>query len=483
MRIPAASALLLTALLAAAPSAMGQGAASAFPPAGRDGAPAQYLVMDGQAFAVNALVAAGTVYVALEETAGRLGFETAAKDKGMVLRSPKGAVVFSEDFSMAIVGAHLHPVKPAPIQMEGRVYVPAAFLVEHLARFAAAPFSFRDTPPPLELKSIACAVKRHGEGWRLAFEQPPTYSHRMAEKGLDLFFEGQRLRLAPPAEFPAGAAYKMERLPLGDRVRWTWERAPRDVEVEVSEDGLVLTLAPAFPAARTEQGARRLATVILDPGHGGAAVGAIGRRGMLEKDLALRIAVKLRDLLAAQGLQVHLTRESDADVPLAERVDFANARRGDLFVSIHANASPVSSARGAETYFMSYEALDDESRLLAHAENLDAGRGDSVGIILSNMAQARFLGESSRLGEEIQRNFNARLSTPDRGVRQAPFAVLMGVAMPAVLVEVGFLSNPEEERLLEREDYRDRLARSLADSILTFKRARDAAEAPSLAGQ
>jgi N-acetylmuramoyl-L-alanine amidase len=234
---------------------------------------------------------------------------------------------------------------------------------------------------------------------------------------------------------------------------------------------------PAAPPAG--QRAEPLGTLVIDPGHGGHDVGAVGPTGLQEKELALDIARRLAAVLQEElGVRVVLTRGRDQFVGLRERTTLANRERADLFVSIHVNAAPVAAATGTETYFLSNEATDGAARRAAEYENrligLDAGpRGgqpDVVRSILWDLAQSDFQQESSRVAEALQNNLDRALRQPSRGVKQAPFYVLGGAAMPAVLVEIGFISNPLEEQRLRDDGYRDRIARALAAGIAAYKR-------------
>ncbi len=235
------------------------------------------------------------------------------------------------------------------------------------------------------------------------------------------------------------------------------------------------TPLPPAPAAPP----RPSRVIVLDPGHGGAEEGAKGPSGLLEKDVALDLARRLERLLERDGTTVVLTRDEDRLVPLDERTAIANQNRAELFVSIHLNSAPTRAAFGAETYFLSPDATDDEARTLSALENRayaeDGGGGpaasaDGLELILWDLAQNRYLAESARLAEEVQRELNLLVGTRDRGIRQAPFTVLMGATMPAILVEVGFVSNPEEEAKLRDDAYRDRIAEALARAIGTFRR-------------
>jgi N-acetylmuramoyl-L-alanine amidase len=215
--------------------------------------------------------------------------------------------------------------------------------------------------------------------------------------------------------------------------------------------------------------------VVLDPGHGGDDRGALGPSGLVEKDVTLDLARRLKErILAEMDAAVILTRDTDRPVPLDERTGIANHNHADLFVSLHANASRRGHARGAETYFLSYQATDDDSRALAAIENnalrLEQGVQANTGLemILWDLAQSAFLKESSALAEIIQDNLNEALDIDNRGIKQAPFRVLMGATMPAVLIEIAFISNAEEERRLRDPAFKDRLAAAILDSVKRY---------------
>jgi N-acetylmuramoyl-L-alanine amidase len=221
---------------------------------------------------------------------------------------------------------------------------------------------------------------------------------------------------------------------------------------------------------------------VIDPGHGGHDAGAVGPSGLQEKELALDVARRVVGLLQEElGVRVVLTRARDQFVGLRERTALANRERADLFVSIHVNATPDGAATGTETYFLSNEATDGAARRAAEYENrliaADMGaRGGSPDVlrsILWDLAQSDFQQESSRVAETLQNNLDRALRRPSRGVKQAPFYVLGGAAMPAVLVEIGFISNPAEEQRLRDDGYRDRIARALAAGIAAYKRGYD----------
>jgi len=232
--------------------------------------------------------------------------------------------------------------------------------------------------------------------------------------------------------------------------------------------------APPSPAAPAEPGGVR--TVVIDPGHGGEEVGAKGPAGTLEKDVTLAIARKLRSALAnSLGLQAFLTRDRDEEIALDERAAVANNYKADLFVSIHANASRSLGAKGSEVYFLTYHASDEEGRRMAALEGgaftpgTPAPASGDLALILWDMAQAEHLEESSALASRIQEELADVTGSQGRGVKQAPFRVLVGAAMPAVLVEVAFISNAEEERLLVSDAYQVKVVAALVRGISRYQ--------------
>jgi N-acetylmuramoyl-L-alanine amidase len=226
----------------------------------------------------------------------------------------------------------------------------------------------------------------------------------------------------------------------------------------------------------------RFDTVVLDAGHGGEDDGAKGPRGALEKDVVLDVAKRLAVQLRRQGLRVVLTRESDRFVPLERRTAIANDARGDLFLSIHANAARDRDARGVETYFLSLDATDAAAASVAARENgafpgaesAAAKLDDPVVAILGDLMANEHLTESSAFARMAHASLAGGPAQAARGVKQAPFVVLVGVQMPASLVEIGFITNAQEEARLRSAKGRDAIVAALATAIRDYGRRYDA---------
>jgi len=221
----------------------------------------------------------------------------------------------------------------------------------------------------------------------------------------------------------------------------------------------------------------RIDTIVLDPGHGGRDPGAIGTEGVREKDITLQVALRLKKLIEKDlGLRVVMTRENDAFVKLEDRTAMANSAQGKLFISLHCNANKSRRVDGTTTYFLGPAKTDEalEVALLENSvvkyetENSGAAHSDQE-FILTAMAQNAFHHESEGLAGIIQEEMQSLAGLPDRGVEQAGFRVLVGASMPNVLVEMAFISNRKEEKLLNSGETQQKIARAIMHSVKRFK--------------
>ena len=219
---------------------------------------------------------------------------------------------------------------------------------------------------------------------------------------------------------------------------------------------------------------KKVNLIVIDPGHGGIDPGAVGKKGLYEKDANLAIAKYLDRLIKdTLGIKIIMTREKDIYLSLKARTSIANSNSADLFVSIHCNASAKSSKmKGFETYFLS-EARTTEARAVAMRENASLKFDgieptDVVSDILIDLAQTAYLEESNRFAEFIQDNAKRQLPISSRGVKQAGFYVLRGAFMPSILIECAFVSNLEEEKLLKQKSFRKKLAYCIFCGIKNF---------------
>ncbi|HXH93753.1 MAG TPA: N-acetylmuramoyl-L-alanine amidase [Thermoanaerobaculia bacterium] len=217
-------------------------------------------------------------------------------------------------------------------------------------------------------------------------------------------------------------------------------------------------------------------TIVIDPGHGGKEVGAIGPGGLMEKDATLAVCRLLAASLEARlKTRVVLTRNDDTVVPLDQRTAIANQYHADLFLSVHMNAAIVKGAHGAETYFLSLDASDKLAEKAAEVENNAAknaaapASSSDLKLILWDLAQQEYLNESSRLAQAVQEEMNRITGIQSRGVKQAPFKVLVGATMPAALVEVAFITNPDEEAKIKSDAFQKTVVEALTTAVARYK--------------
>ena len=216
--------------------------------------------------------------------------------------------------------------------------------------------------------------------------------------------------------------------------------------------------------------------IVIDPGHGGNDPGAIGRTGLKEKDLVLDIGKRVKEQLTENGVDVVMTRDRDRFIPLEKRSQIANESDVDFFVSIHANSARLKGARGFEVYYLS-TAVDDNARAVEAAENSFLKFDDSsfqrhntdLEATLWDLVYTENRQESVELAKYIAKAVDGSTSLHNRGVKSARFYVLRGSQMPSVLVEVGFISNPAEEKNLKDPAYRQAVAGAITKGILNYK--------------
>jgi N-acetylmuramoyl-L-alanine amidase len=251
----------------------------------------------------------------------------------------------------------------------------------------------------------------------------------------------------------------------------------------------------AEPAPQLGPEAPSIHTVVIDPGHGGdvdvegvRGPGARGPAGTFEKHVTLTVARLLKGALEARlGVRALLTREDDRTVYLDERAAFANNNKADLFISLHLNASVSQKPSGAEVFFLSLDGYSPEAQRVAQREGAvlpTATGGDrTIEMMLWEMAQLQHLEQSAVVAGLVEQTLRSRVKMSPRAIQQAPFKVLVGANMPAVLVELGFISNPEEEKLLASHPYQLRLVDALVDAVGRYRAQLEARRAIPAASQ
>lgn len=357
------------------------------------------------------------------------------------------------------------PARKAPAVAEApapKPELPSSHLVEAISKLArdAAPA----TPPP----ATEAPATKTAEAPRAVAEAPVVASTPSAAKPAPQpVVIPVKLSPEPPAVAvaqPKPAAVEAPARPV---------TAPVDTHVAESRLKTAVKLSRNAELTLVEQLGLKVRRVVIDPGHGGHDTGAIGKGGTREKDITLAISQKLAAELRERGLEVILTRDEDRYVRLEDRAAFANEARGDLFISIHCNSAPSRKLHGVETYTLNISS-DRYSIRLAARENASTEKGISdLQFILADLATKANTGESSRLANQVQKSLVGQLSKEytgikDLGHKEALFYVLLGVKMPAILVETAFLSHAEEEKRLASEEYQDDVAHAIAQGVEDF---------------
>jgi len=218
----------------------------------------------------------------------------------------------------------------------------------------------------------------------------------------------------------------------------------------------------------------KIGTIVVDAGHGGHDTGTIGPSGLLEKDLTLDVALRLGKLLENRlGANVVYTRDDDTFVPLETRTAVANQQQADLFISIHANSSNDSSARGVETYYLNFTSSADALEVAARENAVSDKSIHELQDLVKKIALKEKIEESREFAVDVQKSLHSGLSAKapairDRGVKKAPFIVLIGANMPSILAEISFLSNPTDEHRLQTPEYRQKIAESLFKGVSRY---------------
>jgi len=440
----------------------------------------------------------GGSYVAAERLAALLKGSWSARGARATLTVGKRSALFVRDQSRVVIqGQAVTLDSPARGGGSGWL-IPEDFLAKGLPKLApgiaaAAP---EVRKPAVQTSKAAVAFEE------IRYRSYPTFTRVVVETGGAVAYAvvsgRQEIRVRLPRlslggarteEIGDGLVKEVHIEPAGaDAVlRIVLEGAAGDVKASTLQDPFRLVLDVHRPREATsgalgQPGIDPLRLIVLDAGHGGHDPGATGPTGVAEKDVVLDVARRVARLVGEDlRVKVVLTRSTDVFVPLRERTNLANKQRADLFVSIHANAHPRAVSEGVETYFLSSEASDSDARQVAASENgviqlespASRAKGDLLKSILWDLAQSEFQQESSFMAETVQDSMTRSLNLVNRGVKQAGFYVLGGAAMPAILIEIGFLTNPKEEKKLATPAYRESVARAIHAGLSEYKRRYD----------
>ncbi len=438
---------------------------------------------------------------------------------GLAITTRNQTIVLTPGQSLASVGGRLISL-PAPPARDGRSwFVPIDFLPRALAPSMSTRIEVRRPSRliivgDIRVPRVTGTIEVVGPLARLILEVSPQTPHSVAQDGsrLVIKFDADGLDATLPASttpdliqaiHPGDSAASVV-IDLGPRFgSYRTSDLPGERGAgKVVVDAIALTTAPPPPTAPVAPGAPTppapdaplpdltpstgIRTIAIDAGHGGEEDGAHGPDGTLEKNVTLSVARKLKAALEAKlGVRVILTRDADGTVGLDERAAVANNNKADLFVSLHANASFRTSATGAEVFYLSLEEYGDQAQRVAKGETeslpVFGGGTRDIEVILWDMAQARYIEESALFAQAVEGALRERVPMSPRAIQQAPFRVLVGANMPAVLVEMGFITNAEQARQLVSDTFQQSIVQALVDSIVRYRDRQAAPRTPAAA--
>ncbi len=432
----------------------------------------------------------GQTMFAADEVMAALGGSFSPEGNGFQVAFNNAAAVFGPDSRFAVIRDELIEMPVTPAVVDGRPFVSWQFFQGFLAKAADLDLSWDPAARVLlvrpaqhvvlgvqlsvaNVQGISKVVATLTAPVDYAIvKEPAAYTIRFksairapfAEQSYDdpyvskATFSGNDLRLDLKGPDVAANAYKLDN--------------PFRVVIDLHKVAAGSSTLPAIVGARPVEAAG-IHTIVIDPGHGGKEVGAIGPAGLMEKDATITLCRKLAESLEAKlRTRVILTRTDDSVVPLDQRTSIANQFKADLFLSVHMNAAVVKGAHGSETYFLSLEASDELAKKAAEVENAPAASnssGNDLKLILWDLAQQEYLNESSRFAQAVQEEMNRITGVQNRGVKQAPFKVLVGATMPAALVEVAFITNPDEEAKLKSDEFQKQVVEALTTAVQRYK--------------
>ncbi|HYS52406.1 MAG TPA: N-acetylmuramoyl-L-alanine amidase [Thermoanaerobaculia bacterium] len=434
----------------------------------------------------------GLTFFAADDVVAALGGTVSPDGTGFKATLNNNLAAFGPDSRYGVVRDELIEMPVAPVVVAGRPYVPWQFFQGFLSRtidmdvawdpgariLSVRPAQHTVLGVQLSVANVQgiskvvvsltassdYAIIKDQAAYIIRFKTPirapfadQSYDDPYISKAT---FSGNDLRLDLKAADVGADAYKLEN--------------PFRIVLDFHKVAAGPGMLPTIVTPRRPVEAPGIHTIVIDPGHGGKEVGAVGPRGLMEKDATLALCRRLADNLENKlKTRVILTRTDDSLVPLDQRTSIANQYHADLFLSVHMNAAVVKGAHGSETYFLSLEASDELAKKAAEVENAaaktSAAETADLKMILWDLAQQEYLNESSRFAQAVQEEMNRATHVQNRGVKQAPFKVLVGATMPAALVEVAFITNPDEESKLQNNDFQKLVVDALTTAVERYK--------------
>ncbi len=452
----------------------------------------------------------GGEVIALDDLAALFRLDVGEDTTGRTLtvNTGGGPIILTAGQPLASVNGQLVSLDAPARRLAGRWFVPLDFIGRALARIHDQRIELRGRSRLLlvgevRVPRVSAQYRPRARSGRLTLQITPNTAHEVTEARGRLLvrFDADAIDVVRSAE-PRGSAVRAIEL-LDELPGFAIEPGPSYVSHRIvsGESGnstqLVIDLraaAPAVAEARAAEPANagpdpaptatdptpdfrapaEIRTIVIDPGHGGADEGARGPEGTLEKDVTLSVARRLRTLLERRlGVRIILTRTGDTVVALDRRAAVANNDRADLFISLHANSALRDVVTGAEVYYLSIDEYGQEARELADRDGrylpVSGGGVREIDMIPWEMAQARYLTPSADLAAFVGDELRLRVPLSPRPIQQAPFRVLVGANMPAILVEMGFISNPEQERQMTQPGFQTLVAEAIVAGVIRFR--------------
>jgi N-acetylmuramoyl-L-alanine amidase len=436
----------------------------------------------------------GETFFAADEVIGALGGSVSREASGFKATLNETVAAFGPESRFGVVRDDLIEMPVAPLTVEGRPFVPWQFFQGFLRRAAQLDATWDASARVLQVRPAQQAVVgvqvsvaniqgiskvvltltapaeytivKEPDAYTVRFRTPirAPYSEQVHEdpQVSKTAFVGNDFRVQLTAPDVVADSYKLEN--------------PFRIVLDLRKGAPPVqgVLPPVLSTKPVE--VPGIHTIVIDAGHGGKEVGAIGPGGLVEKDATLTLCRKLAEALETKlKARVVMTRTDDIVVPLDQRTAIANQYHADLFLSVHMNAAVVKGAHGAETYFLSLDASDELAKRAAEVENASSratavqSPSSDLKLILWDLAQQEYLNESSRFAQAIQEEMNRITGVQSRGVKQAPFKVLVGATMPAALVEVAFITNPDEESKIRSEEFQKTVVDAITTAVQRYK--------------
>jgi N-acetylmuramoyl-L-alanine amidase len=455
-------------------------------------------------------VVGGQEMFALDDLARLFGVTVREDTAAGAITVTSGAqtIVLSPQQPLASIAGRMISLPAAPVK-DGRAwFVPVDFVSRALAPVATTRIELRKPSHlvllgDIRMPRVAARVEPLGSVTRVSIDVAPSTPHTVTQEGQRLVVKFDADALDAPELRAAAATDTLQGIRAGDTPQSVAiDLGPRFASFRAADQPgasggtrIVIDLAaqtetatpgapgtPAQPPPATPEApplldlppAGGLRAIVIDPGHGGDDVGAKGAQGTLEKNVTLSVARRLKASIESRlGVRVLLTRDGDQTVASDQRAAMANNNKADLFISLHANASVRPAVSGAEVFYL---ALGDYAQSRSGSsqsggETLPVVGGGTREIEITpwETAQSQHLGQSAALAKVVEIALRERLPMSARSLQQAPFRVLLGANMPAVLVEMGFLTNGPQEHQLASDEYQNAVTQALLDAILRYR--------------